>query len=91
LKPDDAVGHYSLGLALTAKGDRDGAIAAYRTALRLEPHDADTHYYLGDVLRAKGLKKEAALQFREFLRLAPDTPNNRVFIQKARAWLRDLE
>ena len=91
LKPDFADAHLNLGVALRDKGDLDGAIAEHRTALRLQPEDAGAHYALGLALTAKGDRREAAHAFREFLRLAPNTPNNRQFIQKARALLRDLE
>jgi cytochrome c-type biogenesis protein CcmH/NrfG len=37
--PDYANGWDSLGEALAASGDADGAIAAYERAMRLEPSD----------------------------------------------------
>lgn len=73
------------------KGDLEGAIAAYRTAIRLKPDLADAHYNLGVALIRTGRRVEAAREFREYLRLTPATPANRPWIERARAALRELE
>jgi Flp pilus assembly protein TadD len=42
-----------LGYALSAKRDKDGAIAEYRKALALKPDNAETQNSLGHALRKK--------------------------------------
>jgi tetratricopeptide (TPR) repeat protein len=54
LQPGDAAAHYNLGVALSNKGDLDGAIAEWREALRLNPNYGDAHYNLGVALWHKG-------------------------------------
>ena len=51
--------HYNLGIALYAKGDLDGAIAAYREAIRLDPNHAKAHGALGQALLLQGQFAEA--------------------------------
>jgi tetratricopeptide (TPR) repeat protein len=72
LKPDYAMGHYALGVALGAKGETEEAIKEYREAIRLEPDEASTHYALGVALGKKGETDEAIKEFREAIRLEPD-------------------
>src|SRR5207245_1872205 len=62
---------YNLGLALRAKGDRDGAIAEYRETIRLDPQFTPAHYNLGGLLRIKGDADGAIAQFRDVLRIDP--------------------
>src|SRR6266853_3825665 len=50
----DAVTHDSLGNALSAKGDLDGAIAEYRAAISQQPNYPDAHYNFGIVLYLSG-------------------------------------
>src|SRR5262249_14442006 len=64
LKPDDAVAHNSLGLALDAQGKLEEAIAEFRTAIRLKPDDAVAHNSLGFALGAQGKLEEAIAEFR---------------------------
>ena len=54
LQPGDAAAHVSLGFALHEKGDLDGAIAEYRTALRLRPDLVAAQNNLARTLRRKG-------------------------------------
>ena len=63
--------HIDLGTALGGKGDLDGAIPAYREAIRLEPELAAAHYNLGGVLARNDLDG-AILEFREAIRLNPE-------------------
>jgi Flp pilus assembly protein TadD len=77
VRPDNAMAHYNLGNALTDKGDLDGAIAEYRTALRLQPDNAVAHYNLGRVLWTKGDREAAFEEFHTAYRLAPNEPTIR--------------
>src|SRR5439155_704893 len=59
LKPDDAMAHHYLGIALRNQGKNDKAIAEYREAIRLQPNDASAHYNLGDALRQQGRTEQS--------------------------------
>jgi tetratricopeptide (TPR) repeat protein len=72
LKPDDAIAHTNLGLALAAQGKLEEAIAACRAAIRLQPDLAEAHNNLGDALRAQGKLEEAIAECRTAIRLKPD-------------------
>jgi tetratricopeptide (TPR) repeat protein len=72
LATSDAKAHYDLGFALMNKGDLDGAIRAYRQAVKIRPDDADAHYNLGLVLNAKDDRAGAVQVFRAYLRLNVD-------------------
>ena len=41
--PDEALGHFNLGVVLTDQGNRRAAIAAYETVVTLLPSFADAH------------------------------------------------
>ena len=69
--------HTNLGGVLAARGDRNGAIAEYRTALRLEPGDALAHHNLGMELWAIGGREAASEEFYKAYRLAPNHPTVR--------------
>jgi Flp pilus assembly protein TadD len=88
---DDAVLHFNQGLGLQQKGDLDGAIAEYRTALRLDPNQVAAHYNLGVALRGKGDKEEATRELQDYIRLAPETPATRESKNHARQLLKELE
>jgi tetratricopeptide (TPR) repeat protein len=72
LKPDDAEGHNSLGIALFDQGQLEGAIAEYRTALRLGPEYAGAHSNLGRALSGQGQTEEAIAELRATIRLKPE-------------------
>ena len=74
-------------MALQAKGDVNGAIAAYLNALNGQRNDPNLHYNLGLAFLAKGQSTEARLAFREYLKLAPDTPDNHDRIEYVKAKL----
>jgi superkiller protein 3 len=59
------------GIALHAKGDRDGAIACYQKAIDLDPKDYVAHYSLGNALLAKGDLDGAIASFQKALALDP--------------------
>jgi Flp pilus assembly protein TadD len=45
-------------MALGHKGDRDGAIAEYREALRLNPNNDVAHFFLGEAHNKLGVALE---------------------------------
>jgi len=51
--PDDALANFNQGIALSKKGDLDGAITAYRISIHLDPNHVNAHYNLGNVLAQK--------------------------------------
>src|SRR5258706_10395981 len=70
-KPNDAEAHMTLGNALEKKGDYDGAIAEYRTAIRLKPNSALAHYNLGILLENKDDHDGAIAEYLQAARLDP--------------------
>jgi tetratricopeptide (TPR) repeat protein len=68
---DDVEHHFELGFTLQNIGDLEGAIAEYRTALRLNPNHANAHYNLGVVLQSKRDLEGAIAEYRAALRLNP--------------------
>jgi tetratricopeptide (TPR) repeat protein len=71
LKPDYALAHFNLGLALFEKSDVDGAIVEYQAALKMNPYHAKSHYYYGKALLAKGRNEEAAREFADAEQIDP--------------------
>jgi tetratricopeptide (TPR) repeat protein/serine/threonine protein kinase len=67
----------SLGIALLDLGNRNGAVAAFREAVRLEPTSAIAHNNLGIALQ-KGDPNGSIAAFREAIRLDPNyaSPHN---------------
>src|SRR5262249_7388810 len=59
IDPNYAMAHYNLGIALKDKGDLDGAIRCYRTAIRIDQQFAEAHCNLGNALRDMGQFAEA--------------------------------
>jgi serine/threonine-protein kinase len=70
-RPQSAPAHNNLGITLYAKGDLEGAIAAYRQALKLDPTYALAHNNLGLALREQGDLDGAIACYRKALALAP--------------------
>jgi tetratricopeptide (TPR) repeat protein len=64
--------HSNLGIALSESGDRPGAIAAHREAIRLKPDAALAHTRLGNALHESGDLRGAIAAHREAIRLKPD-------------------
>lgn len=64
----------NLGVALDSKGDPNGAIAEFQSALQLKPADAKTHANLGLALEKKGDSDGAIAELRTAKRLKPDDP-----------------
>jgi tetratricopeptide (TPR) repeat protein len=71
LNPGLVEAHLGLGYALQLKGDLDGAIPEYRTAIRLDPALAAAHHDLSSALLMKGNKEEAEKESAEAARLDP--------------------
>ena len=59
------------GPRFVTRGDSDGAIAEFRTALRLHPNDVLAHFNLGTCLQAKEDIDGAIVEYRTALRLDP--------------------
>lgn len=59
------------GWLLRAKGDLDGAMAAFREGISLKPN-ADLHYHLGIVQMEKSLLDDARKNFRQALQIKHD-------------------
>ena len=85
-RPDDAMRFYAalvairpssshafnlLGMALSTKGDVDGAITAYQEAVRLRPDISSFHSNLGYGLEQKKRIDDAIVEYRRALRLMP--------------------
>jgi Flp pilus assembly protein TadD len=84
IKPDQAMVHNNLGLALHTKGNTADAITHFRQALRIQPDQARTHYVLGMALEANGEIPAAMGHYLGALDLQPNSPHplNRL------AWIR---
>jgi len=76
LNPEDSVAEVKLGMALDKKGDLDGAIGAYREAIRSQPTNADAHSNLSAALERKGDREAAASEkhVADELKLGHDIP-----------------
>jgi Flp pilus assembly protein TadD len=71
IRPQNAVCHHSLSIALHQTGDIVAEEAALRTAIRLEPNFAPPRNNLGLILIDRRDPDAAAAQFREAIRFDP--------------------
>jgi serine/threonine-protein kinase len=71
-RPDDAIAHNNLSLALDAQGKPEEAIAEARATIRLRPDVATYHNNLALALRSRDKVEEAIAEFRTAIRLDPD-------------------
>jgi Flp pilus assembly protein TadD len=74
---NNAMGHYSLGDALSQKGSEDEAITQYQMALQIVPDFVEVHDNLGVALMQMGRVDEAITQFKMALQIKPDNPKAR--------------
>jgi eukaryotic-like serine/threonine-protein kinase len=72
LKPEDALAHRNLGMALMHLRKHDESALEYQTAIRLEPDDPLNHYLLGTNLLGQLKLDEAASSYREAIQLKAD-------------------
>jgi Flp pilus assembly protein TadD len=73
LRPDFPDTHYNLGIALSRKGDFDGAIVQWRATLALRPNDPGTNTSLANALVQKGSYHEAVAHYEITLRSEPNS------------------
>jgi tetratricopeptide (TPR) repeat protein len=85
LKPDFAEAHFCLGWALDLKGELDGAIAEYKSALKLNLNNAYVHYRLGADLDVKGEGDAAQQQYDQVLQIEPDFNSSGSLILKSKS------
>ena len=82
-QPENANLHYQLGITLGRLGDHRGAIASYRTALKLGlPEEDESHAILAcaTTLRAQRRYFEAARELRRGLERRPDDDGLRTLL-----------
>ena len=72
LCPENPGVHTNLGVALSAKGRLDEAIAEYQEAIRLKKDYSVGHTNLGLALHGKGRLDEAIAEYQEAIRLKKD-------------------
>ncbi|MFT7617878.1 MAG: tetratricopeptide (TPR) repeat protein [Planctomycetota bacterium] len=80
LKPDWAMAHTYLGLALEEQGKIDEAIIEFKEAIRIGPEEWGVHNFLGNALREQGKIDEAIIEYREAIRIGGGSPILRVTI-----------
>ena len=68
----------SVGRQKLKNGDRPGAIAQFREALRLADDNADAHYALAQALKQAGAVAEARKHFELAKKLSPHATGGRV-------------
>lgn len=96
--PNNDVAQNNLGVVLMAHGDKDGAVARYREALRLRPDNVPAHISLANVLLHDGNMAEGVGHLERVLELEPANSEARnllgvVLLQQGnvRAALREWE
>jgi tetratricopeptide (TPR) repeat protein len=73
-RPNDAQVLVNLGLAFTAAGRIDEAMACNQKAIALTPNFPDPHYYLGNALQSRGRVEEAIACFARAVEIWPQFP-----------------
>ena len=54
IKPDYALAHYNMGIALNNKGDLEAAIESYKEAIKIKPYYPQAYNNMGNTLKEKG-------------------------------------
>ncbi len=90
LQPDNADAFHMLGTSLHAAGDLDGAVAAYRDAIRVAP-GARSWANLGSLQYARGQTADALRAFLEASRLEPGSATIRASLGDARQKAGDVK
>jgi tetratricopeptide (TPR) repeat protein len=72
LNPDNARGHFNLGVALSRKGDSAGALKHYRRALELKPDFAEGHNNIAILYFNRGNLSRAKEHLQRAIQLYPD-------------------
>ena len=81
--PECWMAYNNLGIALSARGRLDDAIAQYAESLRLRPEDAEAHYNLGNALLTKGDIARALDEDKIALQLRPNDPDAHIAVANA--------
>ena len=81
----------SLGNALTAQGDHDGAITSYKRAISIDPNYATTHYNMGNALQKKGDLDGAITSYKQALSLNPNHTNAHINLGRVLRTKGDLD
>ncbi len=69
--PQTAADYYNRGVERQNKGDADGAIADYTTAIELDPKNFSAYNNRGNLKQDKGKVKEAVIDFQNAVSLNP--------------------
>jgi Flp pilus assembly protein TadD len=84
-KPDHAMAHLFLGMALNHLGQKKEGLEALHAAVRCRPELAEAHLQLGEALAANGQKAEALTHLRHAVELAPsEDPRPRQALDRLR-------
>ena len=70
--PQNARGHFNLGVAYNSRGMHDKAIEHLLTALSLTPDDPEIYYNLGLAYSSEGMTEQSIEQLKSAIRLKPD-------------------
>ena len=73
IKPDYALAHYNLGIALVAEGKNEEATSHYKMAIKLKPDYDEAHYNLGVTLVAEGNNEEAISHYKMAIKHVSET------------------
>jgi tetratricopeptide (TPR) repeat protein len=81
-RPDHAMPHVVLGMALRQLGKREKALQAFRAAVEREPNLTDAHFYLGETLAEAGQLDAARVSLQRAAELSPDDPRPKTALAK---------
>ncbi len=74
-RPADPESHLGLAMALEAAGDRNGAMAGYRSAAERAPNDPFVRRELGRLLAVQRLQSDAVREYTAAVQIKPDFAN----------------